>query len=304
MAHEGVVAKMDVLQQFMETHPIVPFIREGDFAVRKPWVHPERRLLDYLIVYVQEGHCRFSVDHVSYEFHSGEFCLIQPGSLNTLEGLTDTITPFVHLDIFYHPERVQSFPTKPGQIDISPYHHIMQPRLDHLCATLIPVRLHPDDPAEFANTLLNMVECWRHGAPTMQLRAQSYATNLIIMLLESHVPSAKPVRTQGNLLHWVRSYLSIHMSENLTVQDMADRANLSVSRFNEVFKHEFGVTPRQFLIDMRISHAKELLLTTTLSVDNIASYCGFSDIYHFSKIFKRRVGISPTSFRRAGERKG
>ena len=79
---------MQTLMKIMEKHPVVPFIRESDFAVRRPWYSPERRLLDYLIIFVQKGQCAFTVDGQRHLFNPGEFCLIQPGSLTELEGLT------------------------------------------------------------------------------------------------------------------------------------------------------------------------------------------------------------------------
>ena len=50
------------LSEMLARQPIVPFIREGDFAVRAPWSVAARRLLDYLLVYIQEGECLFQVD--------------------------------------------------------------------------------------------------------------------------------------------------------------------------------------------------------------------------------------------------
>lgn len=287
---------MTSLDKLVRTHPVMPFIREADFAVRKPWVHPERRLLDYLLVYIQKGHCRFTVDHIVYDFHAGEFCFIQPGSLNHLEGLTDTVTPFAHFDLFYHPQREQSFPTKPGQIDLSQYHNLMQPRLDDLADTIVPVRLRPNDAVQFSHAMLQMVECWQVGTLAMQLKSQAHAINLFVMLLDSHL-SSKPSKTQSSPLNWVTSYLSLNMSERLSVENMAFRSNLSVSRFSVLFKREYGTSPHQFLLDLRIRHAQDLLVTTSLSVDSIASYCGFADIYHFSKVFKQKVGLSPMAFR-------
>ena len=57
--------------------PVVPYIREADFAIRKPWYTPPRRLLDYLLLYVQEGECQVTVEGEELLLGSGDFCLIQ-----------------------------------------------------------------------------------------------------------------------------------------------------------------------------------------------------------------------------------
>jgi quercetin dioxygenase-like cupin family protein len=54
-------------------------------------------------MYVQEGEMMARVEGRDLRFRTGDFCLIQPGELHTLEGRSHTITPYVHLDVFYNP---------------------------------------------------------------------------------------------------------------------------------------------------------------------------------------------------------
>lgn len=284
--------------EFIRQKAIAPYIRQSDYAVRKPWISHERRLLDYLIVYIQEGHCLFWVDNVPYDFYGGEFCLIQPGSLNTLHGLTDTVTPFAHLDIFFNPLREESFPTRPGQTDLSLYEHLLQPRLDDLFGESIPVKLQPREPVKFASVISQMVECWVQHDPIMEIRAQSFAFQLIATIIQDHVPHSLTMRTSPDSLNWITSYMSMHLAEPLSIEDMAKRANLSPSWFSTVFKRTYGVSPHQFLLSLRVNHAADLLRTTELSIENIAMYCGFADVYHFSKAFRKKMGESPTEFRK------
>jgi AraC-like DNA-binding protein len=285
------------LSELIAKQPVVPFIRESQFAIRTPWIMPERRLLDYLLIYVQEGECLFRVDHVEYHFKSGEFCLIQPNSLNYLQGITNTITPFAHFDIFFNPERENSFPTRAGQIDLSGYTHLLQPKLNDLYAFQVPVRLKPKYPLAMRDTFLQMVECWQHRDPLLQIRAQWLATEIVLTILEDHSEKSPTFKTEPQSLNWITSFLSFHLSEPLSVAEMAKRANLSPSRFNTLFKQHLGLSPHQYLLNLRIEHAKELLETTLLRMEEIASYCGFADIHHFSKTFKKMTGISPGSFR-------
>ena len=288
---------MTSLTEFIRTSPVVPYIRQCDFAIRKPWKMPERRLLDYLLVYVQEGRCLFTVDGRPYELRKGDFCLIQPGSLNILEGLTDTVTPFAHFDLFYHPDRELSFPTRAGQTDLHEYRHLMQPRLDQLAQTEIPVKLRPANPGKLRDTFLKAVEYWQYPDLLLQLRAQSAMTEAAIMILEDVLPQNPAWRAASPALNWISSYFSFHLSDPLSVEDMARRAHLSPSRFHELFKQQYGTTPHQYLMDMRISHACELLRNTALTQEQIAVYCGFSNVHHFSKAFKRKIGMPPGQFR-------
>ncbi|ANE48794.1 hypothetical protein SY83_08095 [Paenibacillus swuensis] len=273
--------------------PVVPYIREGDYASRKPWFYPERRLLDYLLVYVQEGSCCFRVDEEDYLLHAGEFCLVQPNSLVRLEGLTDTVTPFVHMDIFYHPDRAQSFPTRPGQIHLSDYGDLLQPRLAEVFGVHVPVRFRVREPRSFKEKLLRIIDLFHEHNPLMQLKVQTLATELVTEILELYSQPGDSLGTATHTLNWVPSYMSFHLRESISVADLARRAHLSVSRFNTLFKERFHTPPHQYLLRMRIQHAQELLQRTLLTQEQIAEYCGFADVHHFSKAFKKRTGTQP-----------
>lgn len=289
------------LSELLEERPIVPFIRESDYAVRRPWRAPNRRLLDYLLIYIKEGQCLFQVDGTKYLFQSGEFCLIQPGSLVELEGLTSTITPFAHLDLFYHPDRTKSFPTKPGQLDLQEYEHLLQPRLNDIHGIRVPVKLELKNPGRFRDYFMQMVEAWQNREPIQQLKAQHLATELVLIILDEHHSASQLESSPTKALSWFPSYLSNHLSERLTLQGMAKRANLSVSRFSTLFKQQFGSSPHQYFLEMRINHARELLEKTELTLEQIASYCGFANIHHFSKAYKKRMGKSPGKLRIRGD---
>jgi AraC-like DNA-binding protein len=278
--------------------PIVPFIRQSDFAVRKPWNIPERRLLDYLLIYIQEGHCLIHVEGVDYHCQAGDFCLIQPRDLHTLQGKTDTITPYAHLDIFYNPRREESFPSRPGQVDLSLVRHLIQPRLNDVHGIFVPVTFQPSQPVRFRDLMLKMIATWQHTDPLSQLEAQHIATEVILLLLKDYYASKHVVAQVPQSLSWIASYLSFHMSESLSVADMAKRAQLSPTHFSVVFRRHFGVSPHRYLLLMRVRHAEELLKSTDLSLLHIAEYTGFSDVHHFSKAFKKITGIAPGAFRK------
>ncbi len=77
---------------------------------------------------------------------------------------------------------------------------------------------------------------------------------------------------------------------------IAEEMGISEVYLRKLFLARYGTTPRQFILEMRINKAKELLCDTTLSVADIAEHCGFASIYHFCRIFKQRVGVTPTQY--------
>ncbi|MBB6735637.1 AraC family transcriptional regulator [Cohnella zeiphila] len=275
--------------------PIVPYFRQGDRAVRKPWRSPERRLLDYCLIYVEKGKCRFTVDEQAYLPKAGDFCLVQPGSLVDLEGLTDTATPFLHFDMFYQPGRELSFPTRPGQIDLTPYLAYLQPRINDYAGIHVPVLLKPGKPARFLEIFLKLVDQWPLKDPSSQWMTQQLGTELIVSILTDHYQLHG--REEQRDLEWVPSYFSLHLREPLSVGMLAERAHLSPSWFSSEFKRRYGASPHRYLLEMRIRHAQELLRRTSFTQEDIADFCGFSDIHHFSKAFRKKTGMTPGAWR-------
>ncbi|MFC5528747.1 helix-turn-helix domain-containing protein [Cohnella yongneupensis] len=285
------------LSELQRTQPILPYIRECDYAIRLPYYFPYRKLLDYLIIYVQEGTLIVHADNQEHRFTSGDFCLLQPGTIHDLHGLTNTITPYAHLDFFYQSDRELSFPTRAGQTDVTAYQQYMQPKLNDLSGVRIPIALKPKEPVLFRDRLLEMMKNWRDPSPLRKLESQCLAMELVCSIIRDHSKDDNLSSSSVQSFNWITSYFSFRLSEPLSIQDMAGRANLSPSRFRELFKQEFGIPPHQYLLNLRIQHAQELLATTELSQDKIAVYCGFADVHHFSKMFRKRVGRSPGSYR-------
>lgn len=92
-------------------------------------------------------------------------------------------------------------------------------------------------------------------------------------------------------------YMEQHYSENITVAKLAELGYASASCFNRRFKRETGITPIEYLIEIRINRAKILLRRKGLSVTEIAMQCGFGSSAYFSSCFQSRLGITPTEYR-------
>lgn len=283
---------------FVYKNPIVPYIREADYAIRTPWGGPtERKLLDYLLVYIQEGTCLFTVNKKKYVLEQGDFCLIQPNEVCSLKGSTNTITPYVHMDFFYHPLREQSFPTKSYQTDLSAFDHLMQPKLNDFHEIAVPVQFQPDHPVRFKDFMLKMIGLWLSGDVMSRIEAQNLGSELIYLILKKYGRFQQETLHSPDHFNWIMSYFSFHLSDNITVEDMAKRARMSPSSFSALFHKHFGTSPYQYLLKLRIENAQELLTKSNLKLHQIAEYCGFSDPHHFSKMFKKATGMTPGVFR-------
>lgn len=92
-------------------------------------------------------------------------------------------------------------------------------------------------------------------------------------------------------------YIHAHFAEELPLELLASKVNLSLYHFIRCFKQEMGVTPHAYIRDFRINQAKSLLLRNDVAISSIASFVGYEDASHFSNIFRRSVGMLPREYR-------
>lgn len=93
------------------------------------------------------------------------------------------------------------------------------------------------------------------------------------------------------------NYMTQNLNQDFTLEDVADHACLSPSRLGHLFRDEMKMTITQWRDDQRISRAKQLLVTTHYSVNHIGRIVGYSDPLYFSRVFKRKAGVSPKLYR-------
>lgn len=110
-------------------------------------------------------------------------------------------------------------------------------------------------------------------------------------------PQAGTITAPPRLLE-VRWHMETHFMEPLTLSLLARKACLSVPHFSAEFKRLFGASPIEFLIHLRMRHAAYLLRDHNLRVGDVTDKAGYPDHYYFSRLFKKRFGVSPLAYRR------
>jgi AraC-like DNA-binding protein len=107
----------------------------------------------------------------------------------------------------------------------------------------------------------------------------------------------KPEPLPSKILEAMR-YIQLNLKANLTVNDLAEKANLHQDYFSRLFLKYTGQRPLSFLHEKRIERAQYLIATTNLSFIEIAENIGFESLSHFSKIFKKVTSLTPGEYRK------
>ena len=96
----------------------------------------------------------------------------------------------------------------------------------------------------------------------------------------------------------VLAYVDGHCRESITLDDVADLVHVSPSRVRHVFKDVTGVSFKEYVTQVRVAEAKRLLLSTDLSVSEIARAVSYTNLHQFYKVFYRSCAMSPGEYRR------
>ena len=142
---------------------------------------------------------------------------------------------------------------------------------------------------------------WRDlGMHTEGRNVDIHAIQHMLRKALAYRDSANPARGNPAIAR-ARYYLSQHFTNpNLLLQDVAREVCMSNSRFSTVFAQETGFTFTEYLAQLRLGKAKELLLATDMRSSQIALEVGYSDPHYFSYLFKKAAGMTPSEFRRQG----
>ena len=99
-------------------------------------------------------------------------------------------------------------------------------------------------------------------------------------------------------VHPAIAYMEKNYEQPIAMDDMAQRAGLSIAHFNRRFKAILRMTPGDYLLALRIQAAQRLLVETTYGISDVASRVGFYDQSHFTKRFRRETGLTPLAYRK------
>jgi len=120
----------------------------------------------------------------------------------------------------------------------------------------------------------------------------------IMTLLELHYSRPAESRTESEIKK-VKNYIDIRLSSNLKISEIAAEFHLDRAHLSRKFKEVVGESPQNYIVNARLSEAAKLMREHGLSPIDAATAVGYLDIYLFSKMFKRRFGVSPREYKKS-----
>lgn len=148
---------------------------------------------------------------------------------------------------------------------------------------------------------LRDMEAMRKAAmfPGSELKLMRSLYDILDRLASEAMPQQRDILSPA-----MRCLEERYADPGLTNEIMAREAGVSEVYFRQLFRRQYGTTPRQYLLHIRLHNARRLLGESTLPVTEVAEACGFGSVYHFCRAFREETGMTPTEYRQRARRTG
>lgn len=252
------------------------------------------------------------------EMQSLSLCIVAQGrEAVTLDGETYVYDPFHYLllgkHVHYQAEILEASIGRPFlafvlQLDPVLVRRVSSDMLERRTTAFRSLEAHPRPvPCASASVLdqelLGVVLRFLHAVktdPDRRVLAPLYLQEMIYRVLQreqyARLLALAAAESASNPVSAALEYMRGHLSEPLTVADMADLVSLSPSAFAHLFRAVTGRSPRRFLKEMRLNRARELLIEGDFTVTRISKEVGYASVSHFITEFRGRFGVTPRSY--------
>jgi AraC family transcriptional regulator of arabinose operon len=252
----------------------------GLFRMKKTYARwRENGAPGWLLVYTLDGKGRFGHAGGDFLVRKGDLVLLAPNVRNDY-GLEDSRKSWDLLWAYFFP-RSDWLPLLQWPL--------LAPGLSHL---------HLSNSTARRRIVRQLAEAHRlhTGARRQREMLAMNALEKALLLCDAINPRSEQAAIDPRVVR-AMDYICRNLAEPVTLAGLAERCGLSVSRLAHLFRAQAGQTPHQFLEMQRMSRAQQLLDLTQQPITAIAAETGFPDLFHFSKRFKRHLGVSPRHYR-------
>jgi AraC-like DNA-binding protein len=241
----------------------------------------------YHIVLVSEGEGTFIVDNKPRYCERGDVVLTSPGEWHsfTYEGKR-----------LEYCEVTFEFRNRRGEVLTLPFHEVLAAWSGRSCPMIQVATTNP----ELHRTIMSEIESMARAGLSQErdhLLKLSAGLGRIFLALYTHLHSS-PKPSHADPMQRVHEFVHRHFNEQLTLEQLAEIADVTPNYLSRRFKTRYGTTPITYQHRLRAQAAADLLKTTEHPIKRIAEMVGFRDVYFFSRMFRKVRGVPPAKYRK------
>ncbi|MBO5378803.1 MAG: helix-turn-helix domain-containing protein [Clostridia bacterium] len=224
---------------------------------------------DYYLIYLISGELSIDIDNIKRTVSKGDGLIIPPKCVYKYSASSPVYYLYAHFTGSY----VADFLKECG--------------FDNL-----PCVIENDFSVEIQSKFNTMIDAFLRGG---RLSIQKCACLLQEILLNIFEKTLEKINDKS--LNESLQYIHNFFTTKISIPHLASLENLSNSRYVTVFKKQMGKSPNEYIIELKLQLAKNMLDSTNMSIKQISEHIGYNDQYFFSRLFKKHLGISPQKYR-------
>jgi AraC-like DNA-binding protein len=291
---------------FLDISPFVRYAHKCINAEKSNHKIPWRYIYDYEFLYIARGQMDVLTDEKSYTLEENDIHIIPPMLWHCLEipdGKRCTYYS-VHFDFINLGEEnnfsaIDVYVSNCNRnIEKAPVNETLARRLLYTLGNLeLPSKMHINDSVSYTKILDTIIKVQNEKSFAYQIDLKCNMLLLLKQILNDvRLKIVGKNKAGADNFSSVTQYLLEHYPEQISFQAISHIYGYSYSSFRRLFKEKSGKTPHEFLTDLRLERAVELLYKSEYTVSEIAAAVGYDDSAYFSRVFRLKKGCSPSAF--------
>lgn len=268
--------------------PVIYFMG-GEFTSSSPWKHLERyRKGDYEIIFCIKGPIYLQIGNDQYVVDSKHIIIVPP--YTHVVGFRKSTSPVDFYWLHFFPQCGVTISTGNNISSVSNFSNKFEIKNTITLPAIFKIK-------DYQNMII-IFHRLLSAKDSLHItdKRDFIASTLLIELFENCIQDNEQTTENAKVDH-IKKWITSHMSSSLSVNDVAEHANLNRNYLTRLFKQNTGMTTLQYIMKLKIEIASLLLLRTEYSVKEVAYNAYFTNPKMFMRRFKIETGYSPTEFR-------
>lgn len=249
------------------------------------------------LVIITKGSGVHQIEEKTYPIKAGDVYVIKGDTPHGFRNVKDLVLyniMYLPNDIFLQFSELKKMPGFQALFILEPFY-----RQEHEFQSKLV--LTETELAYVVDMILTIIPEYQERKPGSKSLLKAYLTILFVYLARKYKVKDNDLSRKIMKIAESIIYIENNFTQEINIKEIAEKANLSRRHFTRVFKQNYKLSPYEYIINLRLKQACDLLKNSKWTITRISEESGFKDPNYFSRQFKNKKGISPTEYRQSNK---